>query len=254
MTIYQRIIFLVLASYIGNFSVSQAALSLDRTRIVVNEDTKALSLHVKNRNQVAPYLAQVWLENDMGKKINEPLMALPPVQRIDAEKISQIKLQMTSLMNTLPKDRESLFYFYLREIPIKSKKANTVVLAVESKLKVFYRPKSIAVDEMETTLPGLEKITINWSNGNYEVNNLTPYYFTITEVKASLSDKPLPFDSIMIPPFAKGIISVGGRFSGDQLVLVFVTDYGESRALTFKCADNHCVSGGVKELSTQKTE
>lgn len=58
---------------------------------------------------------------------------------------------------SLPKDRETLFYFNVREIPPKSDKENVLQVALQSRLKLFYRPESIkkkANDRSE------EKITV----------------------------------------------------------------------------------------------
>ncbi|MDM4923926.1 fimbria/pilus periplasmic chaperone [Escherichia coli] len=51
------------------------------------------------------------------------LTVLPPVQRIDSMMNGQVKVQGLPDINKLPADRESLFYFNVREIPPKSNKA-----------------------------------------------------------------------------------------------------------------------------------
>ncbi len=63
---------------------SQAAINLDRTRIIFNSTDKSASVILQNQSPSSPYLAQSWLENTKGQKIESPLVALPPMQRIDA--------------------------------------------------------------------------------------------------------------------------------------------------------------------------
>lgn len=237
----------------GLAPASQAALSLDRTRIVFNEGAKAVSLSVHNQNSRDPYLAQTWIEDSAGKKITEPLMSLPPVQRIEAGGRSQVRLQMTMAADTLPQDRESLFYFYFREIPPRSHKPNTVMLAVENQLKVFYRPKSVVVDKMETVLPGIKNITVDKKLDHYELNNATPYYFTVVEARASLNAKPVAFEPRMFSPKGKGRLPDNVKFTGNDFSLIFVTDFGEQRALMFSCNNEHCVAKDIKALSVNKT-
>ena len=47
-----------------------------------------MSLSVSNQNKQLPYLAQGWLEDEQGNKIQSPLTVLPPVQRIEPGKPS----------------------------------------------------------------------------------------------------------------------------------------------------------------------
>lgn len=102
--------------------VATAAVSLDRTRVIFDGAAKSVSLRLTNENKTLPYLAQGWVEDAQGKKITDPLVLLPPVQRIEPCEQSQIKVQSTAGIQRLPQDRESLFYFNLREIPPKSSK------------------------------------------------------------------------------------------------------------------------------------
>lgn len=233
---------------LGLTSVSQAALSLDRSRIIFNENDKAVSLRVTNQNEHSPYLAQTWMEDSHANKITSPLISLPPVQRIEAGGVSQVRLQLTALTDSLPQDRETLFYFYFREIPPKSTRANTIMLAIENQLKVFYRPKSVSVDKMERVVPGLKNITVEYKNNHYEVNNPTPYYFTVVEARESLKGKAIDVAPTMFAPKSKGMLPDDFHFSGNNLSLIFVTDFSEQRALTLNCTAALCVATGIEEL------
>lgn len=232
---------------------TEAALSLDRTRIIFNQGDKAVSLRVKNQNTNSPYLAQSWIEDGSGKKVNAPFVSLPPIQRIEASSESHVRLQFSEVPAGLPIDKESLFYFYFREIPPKTNKPNTIMLAVESKLKVFYRPKSIVVDKMKETLPGLETITLNKKNNKYEINNTTPYYLTIVEAREDQSAKSISFESVMYPPKSKGYLPDKINVAGEKLSLFFVTDYGEQRALNFVCKNSLCHITDIAKIAPTKS-
>ncbi len=54
----------------------------------------------------------------------------------------------------LPQDRESLFYFNLREIPPRSDKPNSLQLALQTRIKFFYRPQSLVVEPEAHVAPG----------------------------------------------------------------------------------------------------
>ncbi|TPQ06168.1 molecular chaperone, partial [Salmonella enterica] len=130
-------------------SASQAAINVDRTRIIMSSDAKAVSVGLNNESRDQPYLAQSWVEDNQGKATNV-LIALPPLQRIDAGKKSRIRIMRVENAGAavLPTDRESLFYFNVREIPPapEDKSKNILQLATQSQLKLFLRPASLAAE------------------------------------------------------------------------------------------------------------
>ncbi|ELX9910851.1 TPA: fimbria/pilus periplasmic chaperone, partial [Escherichia coli] len=122
-------------------SGADAAVSLDRTRAVFDGSEKSMTLDISNDNKQLPYLAQAWIENENQEKIiTGPVIATPPVQRLEPGAKSMVRLSTTPDISKLPQDRESLFYFNLREIPPRSEKANVLQIALQTKIKLFYRP------------------------------------------------------------------------------------------------------------------
>jgi P pilus assembly chaperone PapD len=75
-------------------------------------------------------------------------MILPPVQRIEPDGRTMIRVQQVADASSLPNDRESVFWLNLREIPPKSDKPNVLMLAMQTRMKVFWRPKGIKVDPL----------------------------------------------------------------------------------------------------------
>lgn len=96
---------------------SHAALQPDRTRIVFNANDKATSLRVDNRSDKLPYLAYSWLENEKGEKSDDLLVALPPIQRLEPKATTQVRIVKQASTTKLPGDRETLFFYNMREIP-----------------------------------------------------------------------------------------------------------------------------------------
>ena len=72
---------------------ANAAVGLDRTRVIFDGGKDATSVNITNNNTQLPYLAQGWIEDEAGKKITSPLIVLPPVQRLEPGKQSQLKVQ-----------------------------------------------------------------------------------------------------------------------------------------------------------------
>ena len=96
---------------------SNAALQPDRTRIVFNANDKATSLRIENRSDKLPYLAYSWLENEKGEKSDALLVALPPIQRLEPKATTQVRVVKQASTTQLPGDRETLFFYNMREIP-----------------------------------------------------------------------------------------------------------------------------------------
>lgn len=220
---------------------ASAAIALDRTRVIFSGGDKSVSLSISNQNKQLPYLAQGWIEDASGKKITSPLMVLPPVQRLEPGAKSQVKVQGLPEANSLPQDRESLFYFNLREIPPKSDKPNTLQLALQTRIKLFYRPKAIAIANPETVAPWQEQLTLTKQGDTYQVNNPTPYYVTLVDASNKKDGAGAAgFEPLMVAPKGSASLKVAASLLGSTPVLTYVNDYGGRPQLTFRCNGASC--------------
>ena len=104
------------------------------------------------------------------------------MQRIDAMMNGQVKVQGLPDINKLPADRESVFYFNVREIPPKSNKPNTLQIALQTRIKLFWRPKALENTSMKS--PWQHKVTLIRNGQDFTVNNPTPYYVIISNASA----------------------------------------------------------------------
>lgn len=218
---------------------AQAAIALDRTRVIFDGGQNSVSLNISNQNKQLPYLAQAWLEDGEGNKIQSPLVVLPPVQRVEPGKPSQVKIQALPAAKQLPQDRETLYYFNLREIPPKSDKPNTLQIALQTRIKLFYRPAAIA--PQQNAAPWQEQLTLTKQGDKYQVNNPTPYYITLVDAASKKGvEGAKGFEPLMVPP--KGNISVGVSAAalGGAPVLTYINDYGGRPQLTFNCSGSTC--------------
>lgn len=199
---------------------ASASIALGRTRVIFNAEKQSQSFEIKN-NSDKPYLVQAWLEDEQEHKITEPFIILPPVQRIEGNAVSQIKIQGLPQLKKLPQDRESVFYLNIREIPPKSDKPNQVQLAVQSRMKLFYRPEKLKIDRMSDDIPGAENVKIRCLSDKLMAYNPTPYYFTIT------ADKIPP---TMLPP--KSEIKLALSSPEKYIKLFYVADYGYKKNMS----------------------
>ncbi|EKN6248336.1 molecular chaperone [Yersinia enterocolitica] len=218
-----------------------AAIALDRTRAILNGGDKSISLNISNQNKELPYLAQGWIEDEQGNKINSPLTVVPPIQRVEPGAMSQLKIQSLPAVNQLAQDRETLFYFNLREIPPRSDKPNTLQIALQTRIKLFYRPAGIVPQKADMSTPWQEKLQLTRQGDRYQVNNPTPYYITLVDASESKTGKTAAgFKPLMIAPKAQGMLDVSAVALGSKPVLTYVNDFGGRPKLIFGCTGSTC--------------
>ncbi|WP_105636231.1 fimbria/pilus periplasmic chaperone [Cronobacter dublinensis] len=225
-----------------------AAIALDRTRVVYNGEEKSISLNISNENKNLPYLAQAWIEDAQGNKVTSPLTVLPPVQRLEAGAKSQVKVQASAAAATLPQDKETLFYFNLREIPPRSNKPNTLQIALQTRIKLFYRPAAIALDKTQAAEGDwAEKVTLTRQGDKFVVNNPTPYFLTIVEGAPSVKGNPVAFEPVMVSPKGSATIAASAAAFGSSPVLTYVNDYGGRPKIQFSCGGATCTAKLFKD-------
>ncbi|QQN34400.1 MULTISPECIES: molecular chaperone [Rahnella] len=213
-----------------------AAVNLDRTRIIYNASDKSVSVMLENQSKDLPYLAQVWLENEQGEKITSPLVALPPMQRIDAGQKSQIRILQLPETAGLPKDRESLFYFNVREVPPKSDMANVMQVAIQSRVKLFFRPV-----ELRKLVKGhwQEQLQVARLSDGLKLTNPTPFYITVGYLGKDNKGNIPGFDSVMLAPFATENLT-GKQYVSQQYSLGYMDDYGGLQVNEYNCQTQQC--------------
>lgn len=232
----------LLVSLLGFSFTSHAAITLDRTRTIFNGSDKSITIVVSNKNKKLPYLAQAWIENENSEKITSPFIIVPPLQRLEPEQSSQVRIEALSQIKNLPQDRESLFYFNLREIPPKSSKPNVLQIALQSKIKLFYRPSSLILTPNQLmNQPWQEDLVLLKNGKNIIAKNPTPYFTTIVSAGKSKNTPDIKdFQAVMIPPLGEKSLNVDIDSLGNTPVLTYVNDYGGRKQMKFQCQMNEC--------------
>ncbi|EIS1618864.1 fimbria/pilus periplasmic chaperone [Salmonella enterica subsp. enterica serovar Sandiego] len=218
-----------------------AAIALDRTRVIVNGGASSVSLSLSNENKNLPFLAQGWIEDAQGNKITSPLIVLPPVQRVEPGARGQVKVQVSPAISALPQNRETLYYFNLREIPPRSNKPNTLQIALQTRIKLFYRPSGILLDKTQAAYGDwVEKVTLLRHGDKYVLSNPTPYYLSLVEARGTEKGNPLRFQPVMVSPGGQETLSTPAAELGNTPVLTYINDYGGRPQIRFTCSGNNC--------------
>ncbi|MFZ4214430.1 molecular chaperone [Pantoea endophytica] len=230
----KRVMFTLLISLLEVSNVL-AAVSVDRTRAIVEGVKGQALINIHNSSSDKPYLVQVWLETLDGKKDRIPLRAIPAMQRVDADKKAVIRIVPDSNINTLSKDIESAFYIAIREIPPVSKESNKLHLALQTKIKVFYRPDSLLKDARKHWDIDLKLVK---TQTGYDIVNPTPFNTTIINLfEHKAKEKRSGFTPVMINPHSRVKVN-----SPHYLMpaMQTITDHGGKPVLLFECNQDTC--------------
>jgi P pilus assembly chaperone PapD len=220
-----------LICFLGMCSFAWATVSPDRTRIIFNASAKSVSVRLINQSKTDPYLAQSWIEDKEGKKTREFISPVPPLLRIEPEEQAQVRLMAQQNLSRLPADRESLFYYNMREIPPKAEQKNVMQIAMQSRLKLFWRPKAIELKEGQFV--PLDKVVISRASGTLQFKNSSPYYITVGYI--GLNGKTLlpGAESVMIEPFGQASQSLAKLPAEFQVG--YISDYGGLEMFKVSC-------------------
>lgn len=177
-------------------AVAEGGISIQGTRIIYPAGAKQTTVNLSNSSKTDTFLVQSWVENADGKK-SQDFVATPPLYVSKPENGNTLRLMYTG--GPLPQDRESLYYFIAKAIPSVSREAtegkNSLILASANRIKLFVRPAGLKPALAEAP----EMLTFRKSGGQLEISNPSPYYLTLTELKAG-SQK---MNTVMVPPKGK---------------------------------------------------
>lgn len=210
---------------------SMAAFMLSGTRFIYEEGKKNTSFDVTNQADET-FGGQVWIDNTTQSAGTVFMVPAPPFFKVAPKEKQIIRIMKTD--SVLPSNRESLFWLNVQEIPPKPKsaEANVLAVAVNTQVKLIYRPSSLKKGRngAETKLRLIQK------GGDTYLSNPTPYYFAVTGMKIDgkavrLSDAVLKKISLLGPEseVLLGSQSVNGTVSVDA-----INDWGGTDSYSLK--------------------
>lgn len=181
--------------------MTYSSLTLNADRLIYNEKDGDASVTVHS-NEDRAYLIQSWLDaGDSNVKKNLPFVVTPPLFRLAPKSDNVIRVMY--LGNGLPADRESLFWLDVKGVPglndEESKVENRMVLAINNRIKFFFRPAGLKGD------PGEAVKTLHWTRaGNtVKVDNASPFNLVLSDItidKEAVSVSVVDNNTV-IPPF-----------------------------------------------------
>lgn len=174
-------IFFTTIVFCVSFAVN-ANVIINGTRVIYPKDNKEVIVQLYN-NGNSPSLVQSWIDdgdiNSTPETSKAPFLVSPPVVKVDGHSGQQVGLKL--LENTLPSDKESMFYLNVLDIPPTPDNLNgmnTIQMAIRSRIKVIVRPKEIS--PIKNT-PSTQLIVSKNSNG-VQLDNKGPYFINIANI------------------------------------------------------------------------
>ncbi|EGT0666798.1 fimbrial chaperone [Citrobacter werkmanii] len=211
---------LVALSTIAAFSAIQPAMAdivLSGTRIIYKEAQKDISIRLENKGS-RPALVQSWLDdgdqNADPSTINVPFNATPPVSRIEPGRGQTVKFTYTG-SRSLPKDRESIYWFNVLEVPPKMKdedvkEKNILQLAFRTRIKMFYRPEGLEGTATEAPQKLQWRVQQKAGKPVIHVINPTGYFVSFNKVEAVVGGRKYAVSASMVAPKGESDFTVSG--------------------------------------------
>ncbi|HIF6298530.1 TPA: fimbrial biogenesis chaperone [Klebsiella michiganensis] len=216
---------------LGTGFAVNAAVSPDRTRIILNQSDKSVSVRLTNQSTTTPFLAQSWIEDKDNKKSRNYITAVPPMVRLEAGEQVQVRLIPQPTLTQLPADRESLFYFNVREIPPRAEQKNVMQIAMQSRIKIFWRPKAVEVKNGQVNLTG--KFDISRTASGLTLKNNSPYFVTVGYIGTNGKTLLPKTSSMMAEPFGQASQEIKDLPANFQVG--FIGDYGGLNMFKVSC-------------------
>ncbi len=138
-------------------TMAKAAISLSSTRMVLDDAHRSASILVHNGK--SRVLIRSWIErNAPGDTRDLPLVVSPPLAKMQPNAQQRLRVQYAESGDALPKDRESVLWLNVQEIPEAAKGGKAPQVAVRQRIKLFFRPAGLkgsaanAPTELEWTI------------------------------------------------------------------------------------------------------
>lgn len=194
------------------------------TRVIYNEGVKDASIIIENPDEI-DYLIQSWIDD--GENNPQSIFSItPPLFKLPAENTNTLRIFLTE--NTLPYNRESLFWLNIKNIPAVKFKENSLQIAFRSQMKLIYRPSSLKDVNFNN-----EQKKMIWSKtkNTLTVKNPTPYYINFQRISFNGTNLK---NVTYVAPFSSSSFSISDPSLHGTIKWELINDYGASTKVTEK--------------------
>ena len=224
MTIKIRLIISLLLTLCAFSQSAHAAFILNGTRYIYDEGRKNISIEINNESKET-YGGQVWIDNVLSSEKEVSFLPMPSFFKVNGGQTQVVRIM--KITDKLPKNKESIFWLNVQEIPPANKsQSNVMVIAVNTQVKLIYRPTAIIKGRENAE----SKMVLKKEGASYVLNNPTPYYFAVTGLKvngkAIKLSKTLGNQLSMIAPQSSVLLNNIHLTPSSKVIIEAIDDYG----------------------------
>jgi len=205
--VWMRRVWLVCACVLAQ-TTARAGLLLGDTRIIYTEGEYEQVLMLANTDD-DPLVVQTWVDDGRGDPDTlTPFMSLPSVFSLPPKARQAVRVLLDDAQS-LPQDRESVFWLNLYAIPPTLPRASVpaserLTLALNTQLKIFYRPAQLPAVDVGAQL----RFSLLEEGGVWQIEceNPTPYHASLTALRVGNGAAATPEQNTMdrmIAPFSR---------------------------------------------------
>ncbi|KJZ44456.1 MULTISPECIES: fimbria/pilus periplasmic chaperone [Pseudomonas] len=187
-------------------TAANASVVIAGTRVIYNAQEHETTLKISNKGK-EPALIQAWVDkgeaNADPSEIDVPFTVTPPLARLDSQRNQTLRIFYTG--EALPKDKESVFWLNVLEVPPKpaadKEDKNFLQLAIRSRIKLFFRPVGLKGNVGDTLTSITWRLIRDAGGAALEVRNPTVFHASFASVDVSSGGKTATFeDGGMVAP------------------------------------------------------
>lgn len=200
------------------YAEPNTGITLGSTRMIYNASVSQTAIGIMNSDNRA-YLIQSWVSKTPESKSKEDSLFIttPPLFRLEPDSKNSVRVMYIG--NSLPQDRESVFWLNVKSIPSTEKtNNNTLVIAIKSQIKLFYRPIDLPGDPSRA----YKQIKFLVRNDKLVIDNPTAFSVSFNEIKIN---GILLQDAVMVLPFSTQTINKNVAL-GQMVTWTVINDYG----------------------------
>lgn len=216
---FKKFLTLLAVSVIGiSHAFANPGIALSGTRLIYSSDANQTSINVINTDS-RPFLIQSWVTATPKSNAKEDSLFIttPPLFRLEADSTNAVRVVYVG--NSLPQDRESVYWLNIKAIPSSNKTdGNQLIIAVKSQIKLFYRPVGLPGNSGEA----YQHIKFTEKSGKLVISNPTAYYVSFNQINVNGSNLK---EVIMAAPFSEQAVNTKVTV-GQTITWNAISDYG----------------------------
>ena len=174
---------------------TRANIVLGGTRLIYPGGEREVTIPLANKG-TTPALVQSWMDDGTADSTPEnssvPFLIMPPITRIEGQASQSLRILYNG--TALPQERESLFWLNVLEVPPvapDSKDKNNLLLAIQSRIKVFYRPASVKMPLHEAATQLTWQLFNKAGKWKLRCHNTSALYVSFSDIYVARSGQTL---------------------------------------------------------------